>query len=269
MLTDGGDENYGGMFFSSQADVNALDDDVAFAHAMQNSLDLVPVYAPEPSPPYNHQAIPMDFPAFPAPSAPPAPSSPPLFVPVPPPNMQPYMPVPPSNRPFYIPVPPPNPDKIARDQRKKDKEEALDKRLKDKEDALDKRLKDREDADERRRQANEARSNSITRNIIFRDYDYDRENRLRLLALGLIPDFPYISKTSLEEKVNELIKKELKKDTTAVKPSTDEEMVKLIKVAIDSANPKKASKPKKKSSKKKSSKKKSSKSSKKKSKKKV
>ena len=239
MLTDGGDENYGGMFFD-EAGHAALDDDARLANAIQNSLDIAPVFAqgapppPYNPPPYNPQAIPIAFPV---------PASPARNIPM----ASPVSPIP------YIPVPPPD-NRIAKEQRRKEKEDAHEKRLKDQEDANEKRLKDREDADERRRQANEARSNSVTRNIIFRDYDYDRENRLRLLALGLIPDFPYISKSNLEEKLTEIIKKELKKDTTAAKPSTDEEMVKLIKVAIDSAEPKKASKPKKKSSKKKSTK---------------
>jgi hypothetical protein len=252
MLTDGGDENYGGMFFANPADVSALTEQEQLDHAKDNSLQMLNgnpdvwhndvkhnqydhnIFAPKPAP---------DRPSYATP-----PPNPPFVAPIP--NIPINFPV---AQPF-IPAPPPD-NRIAKEQRKKEKEDAHNKKLKDMEDALDKKLKDREDADERRRLANEARSNLVTRNIIFRDYDYDRENRLRLLALGLIPDFPYISKNNLEDKVNELIKKELKKDTTAAKPSTDEEMVKLIKIAIDSVEPKKksskkASKPKKKSSKK-------------------
>ena len=151
--------------------------------------------------------------------------------------------------------------RVSEEKRQRESREADEKRRKESQEADEKRRKESRDADENRQQ--NYRRNNLFGDVIIRDYDYDRERRLRLLGLGLIPDDSYMSKALLEDKVNELIKKELNKETTAPKPTTDEEMVKLIKIAIDADKPTKHSKPKK-SKKKKTSRKKTTKLSKKK-----
>jgi outer membrane biosynthesis protein TonB len=86
-----------------------------------------------------------------------------------------------------------------------------------------------------------------------RSYDTAKENRLRLLGSRLIPTYSdTYYKNTVEDKINELIKKELTKETTSVSPKTDSEMIKLVKTLIKKTTPKKKSvkKPKKKSVKK-------------------
>jgi hypothetical protein len=89
-----------------------------------------------------------------------------------------------------------------------------------------------------------------------RDYDWDKDRRLRLLGLGLLPPaYDGFRKTSMEDKINELIKKELNKETTTSKEKTDSELMSLVKTLIKKNTP--ARKSRKKKSKKKSVKKKS------------
>jgi hypothetical protein len=89
-------------------------------------------------------------------------------------------------------------------------------------------------------------------------YDIARAHKLRELGIKLLPEhFNTSSKSQLEEKVTELIKKELIKEGLSSVDKTDEELMKLVRNLISKSSKKKSSK--KKSSKKKSSKKKSSK----------
>jgi hypothetical protein len=89
-----------------------------------------------------------------------------------------------------------------------------------------------------------------------RDYNWDKDRRLRLLGLGLLPSaYDGFRKTSMEDKINELIKKELNKETTTSKEKTDSELMSLVKTLIKKNTP--TRKPPKKKSKKKSVKKKS------------
>ena len=95
-----------------------------------------------------------------------------------------------------------------------------------------------------------------------REYDTIKENRLRLLGSRLIlPEYSDLYyRKKVEDKINELIKKELVKETTSDKPKTDNEMIKLVKTLIkkfSSAKTSKKKSAKKKSAKKKPSKKKS------------
>jgi hypothetical protein len=100
-----------------------------------------------------------------------------------------------------------------------------------------------------------------------REYDNAKERRLRLLGLDLLPYYSDdYKRQSMEEKVNELIKKELQKELTSTQKIPDSEMMKLVKTLIKKSVSKKKPKKnsKKKNSKKKNSKKKPKKNSKKK-----
>jgi hypothetical protein len=89
-----------------------------------------------------------------------------------------------------------------------------------------------------------------------RDYNWDKDRRLRLLGLGLLPPaYDGFRRTSMEDKINELIKKELNKETTTSKEQTDNELMSLVKTLIKKNTP--TRKPRRKKSKKKSAKKKS------------
>ena len=93
------------------------------------------------------------------------------------------------------------------------------------------------------------------------EYDIARANRLKLIGLQLIPNsVNLIKQKSMEEKINELIKKELeKKEKDKNDSEIMEKITKLLKLKSLNINNKKSSKKKssKKKSKKKSSKKKS------------
>ena len=86
-----------------------------------------------------------------------------------------------------------------------------------------------------------------------RIYDFDKELRLKNLGLRLIPAYSDIYKRqTMEEKINDLIKKELEKETKSSKEKTDLELINLVKTLLKKKAPKKKSvkKPKKKSVKK-------------------
>ena len=87
----------------------------------------------------------------------------------------------------------------------------------------------------------------------MQEYDNAKERRLRLLGLDLLPYYSdNYKRQSMEEKVNELIKKELQKELTSTQKIPDSEMMKLVKTLIKkSVSKKKPKKNSKKNSKKK------------------
>jgi hypothetical protein len=203
---------FGGAFFNTEAEVSNLSEDEQIQHAIQNSME-------------SAFGIKPDLSARP-PSPPPArpPSPPPARPPSPPPAR------PPSPPPARPPSPPP-----ARPNNIRIQQNAINR--------------------ENRRLAQERRSIAAAQAQLQanRSYDTTKENRLRLLGSQLIPTYSDLYyKNKVEDKINELIKKELTKETTSSKEKTDSEMLKLVKTLIRKSAPKKS---KKKSAKKKSKKK--------------
>lgn len=94
---------------------------------------------------------------------------------------------------------------------------------------------------------------------IIRNYDINKERRLKKLSLILLSSLDSQHKKEVEKKVGELIRKELEKETLLIKEKTDNEIMSLVKTLIKKTSPKKklAGNSKKKSAKKKSVKKKS------------
>lgn len=135
-------------------------------------------------------------------------------------------------------------------QQAHDKDRAEERRLRD--EARKERDEVKKDRD--RERAERQRAERTVRNL--RSYDDDKERRLRALGLRLLPTYSDLyRKQTMEEKINELIKKELQKETTSIKPKTDSELLSLVKTLIKKSASKK--KPvKKRSAKKKSAKKK-------------
>lgn len=120
----------------------------------------------------------------------------------------------------------------------------------------------RQERDENKRRAEQERLNrestERTLNAVKanRKYDWEKDRRLKILGLNLLPStYDGFRRTSMEDKINDLIKKELQKETQSSKEKSDSEMLSLVKTLIKKNTP--TRKPRKKSVKKKSVKKKS------------
>lgn len=139
-------------------------------------------------------------------------------------------------------------ERLERDHAKRDRDQANKDR--------DQAKRDRDQANQERDRERSARQRADKTVNDLRDYDNVKENRLISLGLRLLPNYSDIyRKQTMEEKVNDLIKKELQKETTSVKTKSDTDLMNLVKTLIKNSTSKKKSK--KKSAKKKRSKKKS------------
>jgi hypothetical protein len=107
------------------------------------------------------------------------------------------------------------------------------------------RDQDRQDRDYMKRQYDNVRSD---RDYLRRAYDNDKESRLRTIGLSLLPSYTSYEKSRMTDKINELIKRELKKESLNQPEKTDVELIGLVKSLIKKTapqrNPRKKSKKK-------------------------